>query len=193
MNRQALFGLMALEALLRHSADRQDKGASQKQKDLRGTGRSTSLALKQAQMAMDAAVRGSALEVYDHHDSAEAHAEQAKRVSAVLRALGVEHTVCGNVIDVEPLKREPEQELPEWAVGLNSDLQLVAGAQLLTKNGRRCGNAAISCVHEEEHGNVYCVVTDAGNHMRLNKDEVNELFEIGDYLMDPQEVANRLK
>jgi len=193
MNRQALMGLLALEAMLTHVA-RQAKESSESHEDkLRGTGRSTSLALKQAQMAMDAAVRGSALEVYDHNDSAEAHAEQAKRVSAVLRALGVEHTVCGNVIDVEPLKREPEEELPEWAVGRNSDLQLVAGAQLLTKNGRRCGNAAISCVHEEEHGTVYCVVTDAGNPMRLNKDEVNELFEIGDYLMDPREVASRLK
>ena len=193
MNRQALFGLMALEALLTHSAARQAKSETQHQKDLRGSGRSTSLALKQAQTALEAASRGSAIEVYDHHDTAEAHAEQAKRVSAVLRALGVEHTVCGNVIDVEPLKREPEEELPEWAVGRNSDLQLVAGAQLLTKNGRRCGNAAISCVHEEEHGTVYCVVTDAGNPMRLNKDEVNELFEIGDYLMDPREVASRLK
>ena len=193
MNRQALFGLMALEALLRHSADQQSKGESQKQKDLRGTGRSTSLALKQAHTALEAATRGSAIEVYDHHDSAEAHNEQAKRVSAVLRALGVDHTVCGNVIDVEPLKREPEQELPSWAVGINSDLQLVPGAQLITKDARRHGNAAISCMHEDERGVVYCVVTDIGNHIRVSKDELNEMFEVGDYLMDPQEVAARCK
>lgn len=192
MNRQALFALIALEAVLGHAA-RQAKENSEAGQKLRGTGRSTALALKQAQAAMDAAVRGSGLEIHDHHDTAEAHVEQAKRVSNVLRALNVEHTLCGNVIEVAPLQREPEQELPEWAVGLNSDLQLVAGAQLLTKNGRRCGNAAITCVHEEEHGTVYCVVTDAGNGMRLTKDEVNELFEVGDYLMDPAEIASRLK
>lgn len=193
MNRQALFAMIALEALLSGARNGNAQEKSQAGKQLRGTGRSTALALKQAQAAMDAAVRGNGIEIHDHHDTAEAHVEQAKRVSAVLRSLNVEHTVCGNVIEVEPLNKEPEQPLPEWAVGLNSDLQLVAGAQLLTKNGRRCGNAAISCVHEEEHGTVYCVVTDAGNPMRLSKDEVNELFEIGDYLMDPREVASRLK
>jgi len=193
MNRQALFAMIALEALLSGARSGNAQEKSQAGKQLRGTGRSTSLALKQAQTAMDAAVRGSALEVYDHHDSAEAHAEQAKRVSAVLRALGVDHTVCGNVIDVEPLKREPEQELPSWAVGINSDLQLVPGAQLITKDARRHGNAAISCMHEDERGVVYCVVTDIGNHIRVSKDELNEMFEVGDYLMDPQEVAARCK
>lgn len=47
---------------------------------------------------------------------------------------------------------------------------------LKTKDGRRVGNGIII----RELGGFYTVKTDYGNEMRLNEDEINELFYIDD-------------
>lgn len=75
--------------------------------------------------------------------------------------------------------------LPDWASAHNIAQEPVLYAQLYTKNGRRCGNAMISLVTlppSEDCEVYYHVITDMGNEMRLSLSELNELFDIGDYI-----------
>ena len=65
---------------------------------------------------------------------------------------------------------------------------LVAGAQLLTKDGRRHGNAWLL----NDHGNdAYCVHTEAGNHMHMNAAEIAEGFYVGEWIGDLEEIFEK--
>lgn len=70
--------------------------------------------------------------------------------------------------------------LPTWATAHNIAQEAVLYAQLFTRNPRRNGNAMIFHVVGETFG----VITDMGNDMTLNATELNQLFEIGDYIMN---------
>jgi len=51
------------------------------------------------------------------------------------------------------------------------------GSQLLTRDGRKTGNAHISGPVEERHGlKVWPILTDFGNEMCLTEKEIDELF-----------------
>lgn len=70
--------------------------------------------------------------------------------------------------------------LPSWAIGkTNGTLQ--PGAQLCTRDGRRCGNAVITGpISEYGH---WPVLTDAGTMMNLLPAEIAELFWPPQWLM----------
>lgn len=70
--------------------------------------------------------------------------------------------------------------LPDWASAHNIAQEPVLYAQLYTRNPRRSGNAMIFHVVGETFG----VITDIGNDMTLNKHELHQLFEVGDYVIN---------
>lgn len=82
--------------------------------------------------------------------------------------------------------------LPDWAFAENLTQELVMGAQLCTKDGRKIGNAHIvqivlGCLG----GKIYCILTDAGTPVPLSESEVHELFYVGRWISDPDEVVKR--
>lgn len=90
-----------------------------------------------------------------------------------------------------------EEPLPPWAIG-KSNGELKVGVQLCTKDGRRMGNAVVTgqrtatwAYKDGTVPEIYEVVTDVGNKMRLTTNEVDELFYIGDYVMDVGEALLR--
>jgi hypothetical protein len=64
--------------------------------------------------------------------------------------------------------------LPEWAIG-RTEGRYVLGAQLPTRDGRRCGNAHIIDIAGDNRSPFLCL-TDAGTELRLTASEVRELF-----------------
>lgn len=82
-------------------------------------------------------------------------------------------------------------QLPHWALA-RSNGTLQAGLQLFTKNPRRCGNAFITAISSDHTmsppGTRFKVITDAGNELVLTDNEVDELFERGDYISATNEV-----
>ena len=95
-----------------------------------------------------------------------------------------------NALTAFELSRGP---LPEWAADWNWKRSLVEGAQLMTKDGRRMGNAHI--VKKEFRGKgeiidsiVYVCITDAGSNFTLSAEEINEAFWIGDFLSTPERI-----
>lgn len=98
-------------------------------------------------------------------------------------------TVCVDLHLKEMLPEDEEylkQVLPDWAESYSPDGVLRPGRQLCTKDGRRLGNAFITC----EAGRVdaiisipiWEVVTDAGNVLKMTPQEIRELFYVGDYI-----------
>lgn len=79
--------------------------------------------------------------------------------------------------------------LPEWAVAHNVGEQVVIGAQLCTKDGRRHGNAhivgALEVTLDTGVTTTYHCITDAGNEMHLSHSEINSEFYIGKYISSP--------
>lgn len=87
--------------------------------------------------------------------------------------------------------------MPNWAVCANGRGEIKPGAQLQTRDGRRCGNAfVISLVDQSElpvsrREDTWLCLTDAGTSIKLTVNEINEMFWIGDYLANPDEVLKR--
>lgn len=80
--------------------------------------------------------------------------------------------------------------IPDWAVDRNWAYELVPGAQLCTKDGRRIGNAHIVRVGEDlEHGDkLYECITDAGSRFTHSEAELLGAFTVGDWISDPERV-----
>lgn len=83
--------------------------------------------------------------------------------------------------------------IPDWAVGRNFAYELVPGAQLCTKDGRRTGNAHIVKTTALMYGLVgeslvYECLTDAGSKFTFTEVELLEAFRIGDWISDPERV-----
>lgn len=76
--------------------------------------------------------------------------------------------------------------VPDWATERNHGRELVAGAQLFTKNGRRCGNGWIVETGYIAAGPVavpvFKILTDAGSFMQLTEKELEDAFEVGDWI-----------
>lgn len=72
--------------------------------------------------------------------------------------------------------------LPDWATAHNIAGEPVLYAQLYTRNGRAHGNGMI--YHTGEVSDTFGVITDMGNTMILNRKELEQCFEIGNYIMN---------
>lgn len=74
--------------------------------------------------------------------------------------------------------------MPEWAVARTSHSTTI-GAQLRTKDGRKCGNAVTVEFPVESLGLILAkVITDAGTEMLLTENELGELFYQPEFVMD---------
>lgn len=90
--------------------------------------------------------------------------------------------------------------LPEWAVARNFGYELLPGAQLCTKDGRRTGNAHIVSIEVKEYKHladrnnpcgevtVYNCLTDAGSHFAFTAEELETAFTIGEWLSSPERI-----
>jgi len=83
-----------------------------------------------------------------------------------------------------------EEPLPEWATRKATG-ELEVGLQLCTKDGRRMGNGVIIDAYTvtrytplEETYEIWKIMTDMGNVVNMMKEEVDEAFYLGDYVMD---------
>ena len=72
--------------------------------------------------------------------------------------------------------------LPDWASGHNIAVEPVLYAQLYTLRARAHGNGMI--YHVGDSGDTFGVITDMGNTMVLNRSELEQCFEIGDFIMN---------
>jgi hypothetical protein len=80
--------------------------------------------------------------------------------------------------------------LPEWATGRTTTFMTV-GAQLRTRDGRRCGNAVVVDVAKRGFNELTqsaivlaAVATDIGTRMHLDETELIELFYEPEWTMD---------
>lgn len=90
--------------------------------------------------------------------------------------------------------------LPDWAVDRNFGYELVPGAQLCTRDGRRTGNAHIISIEQKSYAHladrnnpfgeieVYNCLTDAGSKFVFTEQELNTAFTIGDWISDPARI-----
>lgn len=77
--------------------------------------------------------------------------------------------------------------LPDWASAHNIAQEPVLYAQLYTRNGRKNGNGMIFHVGQTMFG----VITDMGNDLTVNRAELDELFEIGDFILNDEGYEKR--
>lgn len=86
--------------------------------------------------------------------------------------------------------------VPDWAVSRNFGYELVPGAQLCTRDGRRIGNAHIVRIEKMRKDSVwidvYACLTDAGSHFIHTAEELETAFTIGDWISDPARVLRDL-
>lgn len=80
---------------------------------------------------------------------------------------------------------EHDELWPVWAIGC-TDGELELGAQLPTRDGRRCGNARIIEITKGRGllagKDIYVVLTDAGTRLHLTEAEVRELFHAPEWV-----------
>lgn len=112
-----------------------------------------------------------------------------------LRGTRPECVVVDDLIPEDGPMTEEEMHhgpLPPWAIGYAKG-EYVLGAQLPTRDGRRCGNAhIIDQSVEPVHGQtVFQILTDAGSDMRLLASEIYELFYPPVWVSDVGEVIRK--
>lgn len=76
--------------------------------------------------------------------------------------------------------------LPEWASDRTDGDYTHPNAALPTKDGRRTGNAVLIGLSDRQWENTavtYKIVTDAGNILRVNENELKELFNPPEFIM----------
>ena len=80
--------------------------------------------------------------------------------------------------------------VPSWALAKTQG-ELVLGANLPTKDGRKIGNAHIVAAVQgvlNTSQMLYTILTDAGTEVVLNSSEITELFYPPEYISDVDEV-----
>jgi len=85
--------------------------------------------------------------------------------------------------------------IPDWAM-TSCNGGYVLGAQLPTRDGRRCGNAHIIHIEParwDETVLIHTVLTDAGNTMKLTLNELGELFYPPMWFSSVDDVVRRFK
>lgn len=86
------------------------------------------------------------------------------------------------------------EPLPDWAIGkLNGEL--VLGAQLCTRDGRRTGNAHIIGITNSKYdgSELFLVLTDAGTKMACSRGEVEYFFYPPKYRSNVEEVLRKFQ
>lgn len=82
--------------------------------------------------------------------------------------------------------------IPDWAVDRNFGYELVPGAQLCTRDGRRTGNAHVVCLSDRTGisytETLFECLTDAGSKFVFTEQELNSCFTIGDWISDPARI-----
>ncbi|WP_040579609.1 hypothetical protein [Methylobacter tundripaludum] len=74
--------------------------------------------------------------------------------------------------------------LPEWAEKLSDGAYMEIGAQLATRDGRRCGNAYVDEIASHKTlGEVATVITDMGNRITMTESEMESAFYPPTYVM----------
>lgn len=86
-----------------------------------------------------------------------------------------------------------EYPLPPWAEKRSDGTYMELGAQLCARDGRRCGNAFVDRLHEEDYGLVADVITDAGTTIRLIQSEAEGMFHPPAYVMKLDNARRRFK
>lgn len=81
--------------------------------------------------------------------------------------------------------------MPPWAVDANMKYEVVVGAQLCTKDGRRMGNAHVVGTVSKGHGDYFVVLTDAGNKVTMTEQEIRSAFYISPWISDVEEVVRK--
>lgn len=101
-----------------------------------------------------------------------------------------ERTMYGIVFD---------EQLPSWAIGLAYG-EYVLGAQLATRDGRRTGNAHIISIMGMDFASVdtpsvtvYTILTDAGNELRMDEQELSDSFYPPYWVSDVTEVIRKFR
>jgi hypothetical protein len=80
-----------------------------------------------------------------------------------------------------------EWEMPHWAKEKAHGDYTLPMAQLPTRDGRRCGNAlncGLAVPQRDPYGLTYLIVTDAGTILKLNRNEMMEMFHPPEFIMD---------
>lgn len=72
-------------------------------------------------------------------------------------------------------------QIPEWAIGLSHGV-LQPGCQLCTKDGRKVGNGFVMSIDDTLFGEMYTVLTDAGNSLVLTLEELDDCYYVGNYV-----------
>lgn len=84
-----------------------------------------------------------------------------------------------------PMPPEEEEPLPQWAVSRAHGRYIQKMTQLVTRDGRRTGNATIfDIVYDAKYNQTqFWVITDARNVMKLSFNEMVELFHEPKYIL----------
>jgi hypothetical protein len=86
-----------------------------------------------------------------------------------------------------------EGPLPPWASHRSQGEYTELGAQLCTRDGRRCGNAFVDNTYTHEKlGVIVEVITDAGSKIKLTLPELEGLFYEPKYVMDLEKARKRI-
>lgn len=81
-----------------------------------------------------------------------------------------------NDCDLEKISRAYEMAV-NGLFGLYKSNRIEEGSQLLTRDGRKVGNAHVSGSSQEKYSKTFWpILTDFGNEMMLTESEINELF-----------------
>lgn len=96
-------------------------------------------------------------------------------------------------LSTEELIAQAESMLPEWAIA-RARGQLVEGAQLPTKDGRRMGNAHILKIVPGIKGVPslnYLILTDAGNTVVMSENEIQAQFYPPEYVSSVKSILKK--
>lgn len=134
-----------------------------------------------------------AMDVAQGHDCVPGFYEKQSEVERLMDASPWTHSIDHGIVlkseletlrliaaDQKVVEALLAAQLPEWATGRTNEWTEV-GAQLRTRDGRRCGNAIV----EAQLDQPACrVVTDIGTTMILNEAEIQELFHQPEFKLD---------
>ena len=85
----------------------------------------------------------------------------------------------------EDIENHPDYPLPFWAISRSNGNYMDIGAQLRTRDGRRCGNAFVNNLRDRPPlGIIADVVTDAGSSFSMTLSELEEAFYPPIYIMN---------
>lgn len=98
-------------------------------------------------------------------------------------------------MNLDPLHPHVNDFRPHWAIATCNG-ELIVGAQLPTRDGRRTGNAHIVHIGTapwDANLELYTVLTDAGTVLKLLASEVVELYYQPQWVSDVREVMRKFK